>query len=319
MTVLILAREFDPTVDAVVHALNDYDVAVFRTDLAHFPRGLRLDVRLRSGRWIGELCNDDHSVALENIRAIWSRNPNSYRFDESLSQQEREFCHREAKLGLGGVLAALDVLWANHPNRCADAIFKPYQWKIAVECGLQVADTAVTNSPAAAVRFIGADPGDTITKALGPTGITIDDSVKITYTRRLTPDDLAEPGCLTATATTLQRYVPKAYEVRLTVIGIHVFPVAIRAVDRPAPIDRRAEPETLHYELIEAPEPVLRAVRRYMRRMNLTYAGFDFVITPDDEWVMLEANTGPQWAWLEAATGAPMVAAMASTLAAGIR
>lgn len=37
MTVLVVARDFDPTVDAVVQALTDQHVPVFRTDLADFP------------------------------------------------------------------------------------------------------------------------------------------------------------------------------------------------------------------------------------------------------------------------------------------
>ncbi|MBA2473021.1 MAG: hypothetical protein H0V41_12580 [Pseudonocardiales bacterium] len=51
--------------------------------------------------------------------------------------------------------------------------------------------------------------------------------------------------------------------------------------------------------------------------MNLTYAGLDFVVTPDKRWVMLETNSGPQFGWLEASTGAPMVAAMADLLMKG--
>jgi D-alanine-D-alanine ligase-like ATP-grasp enzyme len=54
-----------------------------------------------------------------------------------------------------------------------------------------------------------------------------------------------------------------------------------------------------------------------MQRTNLAYAGFDFVVTPDGQWVMLEANTGPQIGWLQAATGAAMVQAMATMLAKG--
>lgn len=120
MTVLVLAREFDPTADAVITALARRDVPVFRTDLARFPIDLRLDARLRHGRWTGRLWNAHHSVALEEIRSIWNRNPRTYRFPPELTPAVQEFCYREAKLGVGGVLAALDVLWANHPNRCAD-------------------------------------------------------------------------------------------------------------------------------------------------------------------------------------------------------
>ncbi|WP_157434394.1 MULTISPECIES: hypothetical protein [Actinoalloteichus] len=60
------------------------------------------------------------------------------------------------------------------------------------------------------------------------------------------------------------------------------------------------------------------AVGRYLKRMNLAYAGFDFVVTPKAGWVMLEANTGPQIGWLEAATGAPITAAMAAMLEKGL-
>ncbi len=44
-----------------------------------------------------------------------------------LSEPERAHAHREGKLGLGGVLSSLPVLWVNHPNRLADALYKPMQ------------------------------------------------------------------------------------------------------------------------------------------------------------------------------------------------
>lgn len=317
MTVLVLAREFDPTADAVVTALVQRDVPVFRTDLAAFPHNLRLDARLRGGRWTGRLWNAHHAVALEEVRSIWNRGPSTYRFPDSLTDAEREFCYREAKLGLGGVLAALDVLWANHPNRCADAIFKPYQWTIAADCGLTVADTAITNDAEAARRFVGAVPGETVTKALGPSGITEHGQTLVAYTRRLTADDVADAVGVAATATTLQRFVPKAFEVRVTVIGQEMFPVAIHADSEAARTDWRSDPGRLRYERVPLPDTVADAVLAYMKRTSLVYAGFDFVVTPACEWVMLEANSGPQFGWLEAATGAPMVAAMATMLAKG--
>ncbi|MBV8539046.1 MAG: ATP-grasp ribosomal peptide maturase [Pseudonocardiales bacterium] len=317
MTVLVLAREFDPTADAVVTVLGERGVPVFRTDLAAFPTHLRLDARLAGGRWTGRLWNAHHAVALEEIRSIWNRSPATYRFPDTLTAAEREFCYREAKLGVGGVLAALDVLWANHPNRCADAIFKPYQWKTAADCGLAVADTTITNDIDTARRFVSDTPHATITKALGPSGITEHDQVQVAYTRRLTDADLTGTVGVAATATTLQRFVPKAFDVRLTVIGQDLFPVAIHADSEDARVDWRCDPAALRYELVAVPDPVAEAIGRYMKRTNLVYAGFDFVVTPAGEWVMLEANTGPQIGWLEAATGAPLTDAMATLLAKG--
>jgi ATP-grasp ribosomal peptide maturase len=318
MTVLVLARNFDPTADAVVAALVDRQVPVFRTDLAAFPRHLWLDARLRSGRWTGRLGNEHHSVALEEIRSIWHRNPGRYVFDESLPAEQQEFCYTEARLGLGGVLASLEVLWANHPNRCADSIFKPYQWTLAAECGLSVVDTVITNDWESARCFVDDAPGEVITKALGPSGITEHGQVKVAYTRRLSAEDLAGPAGVSATATTLQRFVPKAFEVRLTVIGQQMFPIAIHASTEAARTDWRCDPAALRYELVTVPDTVAKGVWQYMQRTNLAYAGFDFVVRPDREWVMLEANSGPQIGWLEAATGTPMVEAMTTMLAKGM-
>jgi len=255
-------------------------------------------------------------VELGEVRSIWNRNPSSYVFLPSMTAAEQDFAYREARLGFGGVLAALDVLWANHPNRCADAIFKPYQWKVAAECGLFVADTVITNDPASALRFV--DRQDvTITKALGPAGIIEDGQRKVAYTRRLTDDDLAAIGCVSLTATTLQEFVPKAFEVRLTVIGDQWFPITIHAATDGAHTDWRSDPSALTYEFVPVPDAVVKGVSRYMERMSLAYAGLDFVVTPDERWVMLEANSGPQFGWLEAATGAPMVSAMADLLMTG--
>jgi len=139
----------------------------------------------------------------------------------------------------------------------------------------------------------------------------------VAYTRRLTGDDIAELECVSLTATTLQALVPKAFEVRLTVIGDRWFPIAIHAATDDAHTDWRSDPSALSYEFVSVPDNVVDGVSQYLKRMNLAYAGLDFVVTPDDRWVLLEANSGPQFGWLEAATGAPMVAAMADLLMKG--
>ncbi|MBA2322786.1 MAG: ATP-grasp ribosomal peptide maturase [Pseudonocardiales bacterium] len=317
MTVLVLAREFDPTADAVVLALVDRGTPVLRSDLSAFPTQLVLDARLTGGQWTGRLSNEYHGVALTELVSIWNRNPSSYSFPEDMTAEEQRYAYREARLGLGGVLASLDVLWANHPNRCADAIFKPYQWKLATECGLRVANTVITNDPEAVRRFAERAEHGAIVKSLGAASITEEDEIKVAFTRRLSDEDLRDLRSVAVTATTVQEWVPKAFEVRLTVIGQEWFPIAIHASTPASYTDWRSEPSALSYEFVPIPQSVVDGVRGYLARANLAYAGFDFVVRPDDEWVMLEANSGPQFGWLEAATGAPMAAAMADMLTKG--
>jgi hypothetical protein len=50
--------------------------------------------------------------------------------------------------------------------------------------------------------------------------------------------------------------------------------------------------------------------------LGLNYGAFDFVVTPNDEWVM-ECNPAGQWLWLEHETGVPIAAALADLLTEG--
>ena len=111
--------------------------------------------------------------------------------------------------------------------------------------------------------------------------------------------------------------MPKAFECRLTVIGQAWFPIAIHARTDRAHTDWRSARDALTYEFVPVPDTVVDGVGRYMKRMKLAYAGLDFVVTPDGGWVLLEANTGPEFGWLEAATGAPLTTAMAELLEQG--
>lgn len=53
---------------------------------------------------------------------------------------------------------------------------------------------------------------------------------------------------------------------------------------------------------------------RYLRSAGLAFGAFDFVVTPDDEWVALECNPEGQWEWLAAETGTPIADAIAGYL-----
>ncbi|MGI9003373.1 MAG: MvdC/MvdD family ATP grasp protein [Pseudonocardia sp.] len=105
--------------------------------------------------------------------------------------------------------------------------------------------------------------------------------------------------------------------VRLTIIGERWFPIAIRARDTSALIDWRSDPSAFTYNFVPIPDTVVTGVSEYLRRTRMAYIAVDFVVTPDDRWVMVEADSSPQFACLAAATGAPMILAMADLLMAG--
>ncbi|ACU34163.1 ATP-grasp ribosomal peptide maturase [Actinosynnema mirum] len=316
MTVLILAQEADAPTDAVVAELTRRGVEVFRADTSWFPRQLVLDAELVDGRWTGTLSTDHRTVDLHDIRSVWYRDPSAFVFPPDLTEVERAYAHREARLGFGGVLAALpDVLWVNHPNRAADAMYKPLQLTTAAACGLYVVPTLVTNSPTAVRRFAAALPGGVVHKSFGPNTVTEGGAVKVAYTRRFQPADLVDLRGVRSTALQAQAWVDKAVEARVVVLGERMFTIVITANSTAAHEDWRADFDALTYELVDTPPEVEAGVRAYMRTLGLAYAALDFGIERDTgRFVFYESNSAGQYGWLESQTGAPITAALADLL-----
>jgi ATP-grasp ribosomal peptide maturase len=315
VTVLILAAERDLSADVMVRLLDERGVAVFRADVGWFPQRLALDAELHDGRWIGRLATAHREVPLQDIRSVWYRSPSSFRFPCAMSQVERRHAGHEAKLGLGGVLGSLPVLWVNHPGRHADAGHKPRQLVAAAAAGLEVAPTLVTNEPAAVRRFVArSGTAGVVTKMLGAPAIGEQGGRRIALTQRLRPSDLADLRGVELTAHQFQWWTSKREEARVIVIGSQVYAVAIRAGSAAARIDWRADYDSLRYAHIELPVDVERGIRSVMNQLNLVYGAFDFVISPEGRWIFLEVNPGGQFGWLEHETDLPLTAAVADLL-----
>lgn len=291
MTVVVLAQTADTPVDLVVQQLAERDIPVFRADTSWFPRELILDARLTSGgRWTGELRTEHRAVQLGDIRSIWHRDPSAFCFAQTMTDVERAYAYREARLGLGGVLTSLDVLWLNHPNRAADSIYKPLQLSTAARCGLTTVPTIITNSPDAVRRLAADTPSGVVRKSLGPNTVTEGGRFTVSYTHRLSPNDLNDLAGVDATATQVQQWLDKIHEARVVVVGEQMFTVLIRAGSGASRVDWRADYRALSYEWVDTPPDVEKGLRRYMAELGLSYAAVDFAIDQDGRWVFLESN-----------------------------
>lgn len=218
----------------------------------------------------------------------------------------------EAKLGLGGVLASLPVRWVNHPNRSADASYKPVQLAVAARCGLDAPETLITNRADSVRRFAGG--GATVAKALGAPAIVEGGGRKTTFTHRLDPAELTDLRGVEHTAHQFQRWVPKAFDARVIAVGDRVFAAAIHAGNDAAYVDWRNDYTALRYEPIEPPAHVAAGSVAYCREFGLSYGAFDFVIRPDGVWVFLECNPGGQYGWIEDAIDVPITETIADLL-----
>ncbi|PRW64645.1 MvdC/MvdD family ATP grasp protein [Actinopolyspora mortivallis] len=312
MTVLILARDIDPSADAMVQAVQRRDVRVYRVNTAWFPAQLGLAAELRDDRWCGHLTTPAHTIDLAEITGVYYRAPEAFRFPNEWDLPVRQHAFLEAKYGLGGVLASLPAVWVNHPSRLADAAYKPVQLAEAARLGLCAPHTALTNEPDAFASF--ARRGRTVTKMLGNTSLTSDDTHSVAWTRILDATDLDDLSGIGSTVHLAQRWAPKQVEARITAVGDTMTTVCIDAKSAASHVDWRSDVSALHYELIDPPQRVADGVRALMRRFGLLYGALDFVITPEGQWVFLEINPGGQYGWLEAATGTAITDQLADLL-----
>lgn len=119
-----------------------------------------------------------------------------------------------------------------------------------------------------------------VVKALADPLVHDEGRTSAVYTHLLTVPDLADLSGVETTAHLFQAFVPKAFEVRLTVVGDRLFPVAIHAGSPESRVDWRRDYDALSYDVIACPAQIAAGVRSYLAEYGLRYGAFDFVVTP---------------------------------------
>ncbi|MGO4630478.1 MvdC/MvdD family ATP grasp protein [Streptomyces sp. 2RAF24] len=297
--VLVVTYALDPTADYVLSELNDRRVPFWRTDLADFPTRSRLHARLGpSGRWQGSMHDEIRGVDLSQLRAVWWRKPTPFEFAATMGQSEQRFARSQAKHAWTVLTSLPDVLWVNRPERNADCT-KPVQLAVAVESGLHVPDTLITNDPADVSEFARETGSPIITKTLGSIVHTEDGRRGQLYTRRVPPEQYDDPRIALAPHLFQREITDKAYEIRLTVVGDELFPVHILAPPGPGRLDWRRDSRSLTYTTATLPGYIREGVREMMRRLGLAYAALDFIVDGCGAHWLVDVNPNGQWAWID--------------------
>jgi ATP-grasp ribosomal peptide maturase len=313
-SVLVLTHPFDPTADYVITELNNRSVPVVRCNPGDFPRALALAATLVADSpnhgWTGSVQTGQRVLSLGEVGCVYYRRPTRFEFSERMTEAERDWAAREARMGLGGVISALPN-WLNHPAAISRAEYKPVQLHLAAACGLSTPTTLITNDPATA-RAFARDVGQVVYKPLAGAGIAEDDTYKSLFTTLVDPEQIDDS--VSATAHLFQQALSKAYEVRLTVVDREMFAARIDAGSAAATVDWRSDYPSLTFTTIDLPYPVRVGVSALMRRLDLRFAAVDFIVSPDGRWWFLELNPNGQWAFVQDATGQQIAAAIADAL-----
>ncbi len=155
-----------------------------------------------------------------------------------------------------------------------------------------------------------------IYKPLSAPSVRCDGELRFIYATQVDSTALDEDD-IGLTAHLFQEWIPKKYDLRLTVVGDRFFAVAIHANSDEAYADWRSDYSALNYEPIAVPDKIRYSVTALLEHLDLSFGAFDFTITPEGEWVFLEINPNGQWGWIEECTGLPITSAMADLLTIG--
>ena len=232
-TVIILTHHPDPHAEVVREEVARRGVPLCCLDQADFPPRVTLcgELFTNGDGWSGTLAFQDQLVAFDDIISIWRRRPQPWQAPASYSSGLKTFAEREAAQAFLGLLESLEdklpgALLVSRPDALRRAERKALQLHTAHRLGLCVPRTLLTNDPAAVRAFYEECQGGVIVKPVAK-GIIDDEPQHCFYTSRVTAEHLRDLERVRLSAHLFQEEISKALEIRIVVIGQHVFAAEI--------------------------------------------------------------------------------------------
>lgn len=243
----------------------------------------------------------DGSFALSDFDVVWNRRMLSAKVPPNVDPRDREYVAQQIRFADAALRNLLrDAFWINPYDAARNADQKPMQLQLAQRSGLKIPETLVSNRPEAIRAFIDRHPS-VIHKPLIGAAWEENDKTLSTYTARVRPEDLPGDALLRAAPGIFQAQVKKQYEVRAQFFGASCFALKIDS----SKIEYGELDWRLHQHSdmtdgsVTLPDDVYQACLNQLRNLGLVAGAFDFIVTPDDEWIYLEVNEAGQFIFVE--------------------
>lgn len=315
---LFLDQQDDTHADWVEAECDRRAIPYVRFCTETFPMAAQLSVQITDGQVAGELRLGERAVDLAAVTGIWYRRPGEITLDPALDEAYLQFARMESEELLYSLYRVLgDRRWVNQPHQMAAANHKLGQLRLARLLGLQTVPTLVTNDPAAALAFFWAQGGAMVYKTMRQVAIAYTDgSAYGIYTTLIRRENLDEHlASIRYMPCLFQQVIPKQFELRINVIGDHVWTAAIYTQEAAhTQIDWRPFTTEVRHEPFLLPPALEQKCLELTRRLGLRMSNIDMIVTPAGEYIFLEINPNGQWAWVEDQVGFPLATALVDEL-----
>jgi len=315
-SVLILGQTPDPHIEAVAGHLRRLGASPLLVDHVRPWRTCRVYYSHHGNEVSVSVQVDGQRVHAQDLAGLWCRmKPVALDAPPDGAGATGAFVRREWR----SVLASLEHFtpverWLNPRASDLRARNKPSQLAVAQQVGLRVPRTLISNDPDAVAEFLGAGGGEHIYKPLSWYARPPDTFV---FTSVVTAADVAsDPDAVTVAPGIFQERIPKAFELRVTIVADRVFAAKVDSQrHQEAQLDWRRWQTEIAYSPCQLPPDVTARLMALHHTFGLVYGAYDLIVTPDGEHVFLEVNPVGQWLWIEEATGMPIAEEVARVLA----
>lgn len=323
--ILIATVKNDVHPNSVISLMKERNIPFFRLNTESLMTDYRFAWIHNNGSapdfYIKDI-NSGKEIMGHEISAVWCRRPDKpEELPFTTSKEVDEYNLNEAKQFYMYLMSYLmDCYSIGNFLNDRRANSKMLQSKVAVELGMRIAPTCISNMKERIVQF--AQPFENVgLKSLKNHWLKAgNDQWYDISTQKVNTAALAEQPeeAFCQTVSFVQQYIEKKYELRVTVMGSHIFTCKLDSqlltADTGAIDWRQGYDYGLKHEIIDTPEEIATFCRKYLRHFNLNFGCFDFILTPEDEYVFLECNPNGQWGWIEDECHVPMSEAILDCL-----
>jgi hypothetical protein len=316
---LVFTEPDDVHANHVVDKLRARGADVLRFNPADFPS--RAEVSLTytaSGVACAQLRTAGRTVDLDSVCSVWWRRPEQPVAHAEISDPAtRTYVEQECKSFTHDAWQFIPGAWLPaRPAVVQRAQLKASQLGAAGRLGFELPPTLITNSPADFLDFYRQHEGQIISKLASAAFMYSVGTTFSRYTELVSTRDVGYAQSVRLCPLIFQAYVPKRVELRITVVGEHVFPAEIHSQQSNHTRHdwRRYDTFRTVYSAHNLPDQVARRCVRLVHHFGLRYGAIDMVLTPDGRYVFLELNPNGQYLWLEEMAGLPISDAIVDEL-----
>lgn len=305
--ILIITNKKDITCDMIVSELNSRAINYYRLNTEDIGSDVNVILDFNKEKFILIDQRKNIQINLKEIKSVYYRRPELPSYTQvELTLGERQFLRNEFFYTLEGIYKILESkFWISPIFAIREAENKIYQLLIAKKLGFTIPYSIITNSPLYAESFINNQNQKCVIKPIRSGLIQDRETAKIIFTSRFDNHDMNHLVRIHSVPTYFQTEIKKKADVRVTVVGEHLFAVQIFSQDCEETVTdwRKGESLYLKHSEIHLPCSLEQKCINIVKQLRLYYGAIDLILTEENQFIFLEINPNGQWGWIQQRLG----------------